>query len=75
MAITTRHRTKRTPLADALPCDFIVFAPAQVPLNLMISSVRELKPAADQGHAVAQFHYGCCLQKGEGVSIDFQGAA
>jgi hypothetical protein len=32
-----------------------------------------LKLAADQGIAVAQNNYGICLQKGEGVSIDFRG--
>jgi TPR repeat protein len=32
------------------------------------------KFAADQGDAAAQFNYGICLEKGEGVSIDLKGA-
>jgi hypothetical protein len=34
-----------------------------------------LKRAADQGFALAPFNYGVCLHNGEGVSIDFGGAA
>jgi TPR repeat protein len=34
-----------------------------------------IKLAADQGIAQAQFNYGCCLNQGEGVSIDFRAAA
>jgi hypothetical protein len=36
---------------------------------------QNLKLAADQGNAVAQDNYGNCLYRGEGVSIDFKGAA
>jgi TPR repeat protein len=36
---------------------------------------RLLRLAADQGIADAQFNYGICLTKGEGVSKDLQGAA
>jgi TPR repeat protein len=43
--------------------------------NLMSWSAHDLKVAADQGDAVAQFNYGVCLKKGEGVQIDFKGAA
>jgi TPR repeat protein len=38
-------------------------------------SVYDLKLAADQGDAKAQFRYGLCLHNGEGISIDFRGAA
>ena len=33
------------------------------------------KMAADQGDAVAQFNYGVCLYRGEGVPLDFSEAA
>jgi TPR repeat protein len=42
--------------------------------NLVECSAQDLKIPADQGDAVAQYNYGNCLQHGEGVRIDFQGA-
>jgi hypothetical protein len=38
-------------------------------------SAQNLKIAADHGYAFAQNNYGLILYKGEGVSIDFKGAA
>jgi TPR repeat protein len=41
----------------------------------MRTSLHYLKLVADQRIVFAQFNYGNCLQKGEGVEIDFRGAA
>jgi TPR repeat protein len=35
----------------------------------------DLKQRADEGDAIAQWQYGFCLLKGEGVSLDLQNAA
>jgi hypothetical protein len=43
--------------------------------NFVNCLAHDLKVAADQGIAAAQLNYGICLKKGEGVGIDFQGAA
>jgi TPR repeat protein len=50
------------------------FAPQPVS-NLARWSAQDLKVGADQGITVVQKSYGVCLQKGEGVGIDFERAA
>jgi hypothetical protein len=44
-------------------------------LKLIFEEHHIFKLAADQRNAAAQFNYGNCMQKGEGVRVDFQGAA
>jgi TPR repeat protein len=74
------HLSSLAPSADGKRPDaqlsgFLDSSSRQRASNLMKQSADDLKVAADQGIVEAQFHYAVCLHQGEGVEIDFKGAA